>query len=345
MIVFSADELRDTATAIFRAAGADPEPTDILVTHLIDANLAGHDSHGILRIPSYIRLIKSGKIQPNARPSIIRETPVSALVDGGWTFGQVSARYGTEVAIEKAKAQGVAVVGVVRCNHIGRLGTYSTLAANHGVAAMVTVGGLGKSVAPFGGKRGALGTNPFSFGFPAARHADLMIDFATSAIAGGKVMVARAKHEPVPPGCLLDRDGNPTTDPNHYFAGGMLLPFGGHKGSALSVLSVLLSRVLVGADDYADAAGASATFILAIDAGLFRDRSKVEAETDRVIDQIKDVPPADGFAEVLVPGEPEVRSAERRRKEGIPVAEDTWAEIVDAARSVGLTLERHVSAS
>jgi LDH2 family malate/lactate/ureidoglycolate dehydrogenase len=337
MIVFSAAELRETATAIFRAAGANPETTEIVVTHLIDANLAGHDSHGVLRIPSYVKLIKRGKIQANARPSIVRETPVSALVDGNWTFGQVSARYGTEVAIEKARSQGVAVVGVVRCNHIGRVGTYPTLAAQHGVVAVVTVGGLGKSVAPFGGKQGVFGTNPISVGFPAHEHPDLMVDFATSAIAGGKVMVARAKHEPVPPGCLLDQDGNPTTDPNAYFAGGMLLPFGGHKGSALSIVSVLLSLVLVGANDYSDAAGASATFILAIDAGLFRDRSKVEAETDQVFDRIKSVPPASGVGEVMVPGEPEVRAAERRLKEGIPVAEDTWADIVAAAQSVGLT--------
>lgn len=338
MILISAAELRETATAIFRAAGADPRPTEILVTHLIDANLAGHDSHGVLRIPSYVKLIQSGKIQPNAEPSILRETPVSALVDGAGTFGQVSARFGTEVAIAKAKAGGVAVVGVVRCNHIGRLGTYATLAAREGVVAMVTIGNLGKSTAPFGGRKGAFGTNPYSFGFPAGDHPDLMVDFATSTIAGGKVMVARAKHEPVPPGCLLDKDGNPTTDPNMYFDGGVLLPFGGHKGSALSVLSILLSHVLVGAYDFSEAAGLTGTFILAIDAGIFRDRSKVASDADRVFDRIKDVPPAVGFAEVMLPGEPEVRTAERRQQEGIPVAEDTWAEIVAAGQSLGITI-------
>jgi LDH2 family malate/lactate/ureidoglycolate dehydrogenase len=338
MLVKSAAELHETATAIFRAAGAEPEPTAILVDHLIQANLAGHDSHGVLRIPAYIKQLKDGKIDPNARPEIIRETPVSALADGKWTFGQVAARYGTEVAIRKAKDAGVGVVGVVRCNHIGRLGTYSSLASKEGVFLMVTVGGLGKSVAPFGGKAGAFGTNPFSFGFPAGDRPDVMIDFATSAIAGGKVMVARAKHEPVPPGSLLDKDGNPTNDPNAYFAGGFLLPFGGHKGSALATLSALLSRALVGGGDYADARGLAASFILAIDAGIFRDCSKVEAETDQAIAKIKDVPPAAGFSEVLVPGEPEVRTAEKRAKEGIPVAEDTWAEIVEAAKSVGLNL-------
>lgn len=339
MILFTADELRETATSIFRAAGADPEPTEVLVSHLIDANLAGHDSHGVLRIPAYVQTMKKGRIQPNARPSIIRETSVSALVDGNWTFGQISARYGTEVAIAKAKALGVAVVGVVHCNHIGRVGTYPTLAARQGVVAMVTTGSLGKSVAPFGGRQAVFGTNPISFGFPAGDRGDLMVDFATSTIAGGKVMVARAKHEPVPSGCLLDKNGEPTTDPNAYFDGGMLLPFGGHKGSALSVLSVLLSNVLVGASESADVRGLSGTFILAIDAGVFQDRSKVEAEADRIFGTIKDVPPAAGFSEVMVPGEPEIRTAERRRKEGIPVAEDTWAEIIAAGQSVGLSIE------
>ena len=344
MIQFTADELRDTATRIFRGTGADAEPTEILVSHLIDANLAGHDSHGVIRIPAYIQAIQKGQIQPNARPTVMRETPVSALIDGNWTFGQVAARQGIDLAIAKAKAQGIALVGVVKCNHIGRVGTYSTLAAKEGVVAMVTVGGLGKSTAPFGGRAGAFGTNPFSFGFPVAERPDVMIDFATSAIAGGKVQVARAKHEPVPPGSLLDRDGQPTNDPNAYFAGGMLLPFGGHKGSALATLSVLLSHTLTGAADFTDAGqrGASGTFMLAIDAGLFRDRAAVEAEADQVCARIKDVPPAAGFSEVMVAGEPEVRTAERRRQEGIPVAEDTWAEIITAAASVGVTIERVV---
>jgi LDH2 family malate/lactate/ureidoglycolate dehydrogenase len=340
VIQLSADELRETATAIFRAAGADPEPTEILVNHLIDANLAGHDSHGVLRIPYYVQAIKNGRIQPNARPEVIRETPVAALVDGKWTFGQVSARHGIDVAIAKAKTNGVAVVGVVRCTHIGRLGTYPTLAARQGVVAMVTIGSLGKSTAPFGGRRGIFGTNPFSFGFPAGDHPDLMVDFATSAIAGGKVMVARAKHEPVPPGSLLDKDGNPTTDPNAYFDGGMLLAFGGHKGSALATLSVLLSNVLIPTSEHEGAAGMTGTFMLAIDAGLFRDRSAVESETDRVFELINEVPPAPGFNQVMVPGEPEIRTAERRLTEGIPVAEDTWAEIVAAAQSVGLTVSQ-----
>jgi LDH2 family malate/lactate/ureidoglycolate dehydrogenase len=340
MIVFRPEALHDTATRIFRAAGAAPEPTAVLVDHLIDANLAGHDSHGVQVIPWYVSDVRAGRLQPNARPEILRQTPVSALVDGRFTFGQVSTRFGTEVAIRKARESGVAVVGVVRCHHIGRLGTYPTLAAKQGVVMMVTTGDLGDATAPFGGRKPVFGTNPFSFGFPASDHPDLLVDFATSTIAIGKVTVARAKHEPVPPGCLLDKDGHPTTDPNAMFDGGMLLPFGGHKGSALATLSVLLSQVLLPSSDYPGLGGwlQSGTFLLAIDAGLFRDPFVVRGETDRVLARINAIPPALGFGEVLVPGEPEVRTAERRRQEGIPIPEETWAQIVAAAEGLGLAL-------
>jgi LDH2 family malate/lactate/ureidoglycolate dehydrogenase len=338
VITFPVESLRETATRIFRAAGADPEPTEILVGHLIGANLAGHDSHGVQHIPGYVRAMKKGDIQPNAQPEVTRETPVSALVDGKWTFGQVSAWRGTQVAIRKARETGVAVVGVLRCNHIGRLGTYASLASEQGVVLAVTIGSLLAATAPFGGRKPAFGTNPFAFGFPAAERPDVMIDFATSSIALGKVAVARARHQPLPPGCALDRDGHPTTDPVAVFDGGMLLPAGGHKGSALATLSALLSQALVPGDETGEGRPQTGTFILGIDAGIFRDRAQVEAEADRVHDRIAAVPPAAGFAEVLVAGEPEVRSAESRRREGIPLPEDTWAEIVSTARDLGLSL-------
>jgi LDH2 family malate/lactate/ureidoglycolate dehydrogenase len=338
MILVTADDLRATGMAIFRAAGADPEPTSILVNHLIDANLAGHDSHGVQHIPGYVAMIEKGLIQPNARPTIERETAVSALVDGHWTFGQVSLRFAIDRAVAKVMESGVAVVGVVRCTHIGRLGTYSTIAAREGVFAMITTGCLQDATVPYGGRKGVFGTNPFSYGFPAGDRPDIMIDFATSVIAGGKVDVALAKHEQLPPGCLLDKDGNPTTDPEAIYQGGMLLPFGGHKGSALATLSLLLSHILVPGSEDAETFPLSGTLIVAIDAGLFRDRAVVERETDGVIEKIKSVPPASGFDEVQVPGEPEVRAAQRRSREGIPVPDDTWAAITATAQRLGVSV-------
>ena len=340
MPVVTTDQLRGLGMRIFTAAGTPEDLATTLVDHLVNANLTGHDSHGVIRIPSYVQAIQRGNITPSARPAILRETASTALVDGNWAFGQISARFGTEVAIRKAKQAGLALVGVVRCNHIGRVGEYVTIAAAQDVVAMVTVASPGgTSVAPYGGKAGALGTNPLAIGFPADRYPDLMVDFATSAIAGGKVMVARAKREPVPQGCLLDRDGNPTTDPEEYFNGGMLLPFGGHKGYALSLVVALFSSVLTGAESYANGGNQSGTFILTIDAGVFRPVEDLKQSADRVFERIKAVPPRDGFDEVLIPGEIEAANRERRAREGIPVPEATWNAIKEAAASVGVTIE------
>jgi uncharacterized oxidoreductase len=162
MIAFDPTELRQVAEQIIRAAGVESRPMEILVDHLIDANLAGHDSHGVQLIPRYVQEIREGKIHPNAWPSVLRESPVSALVDAQWSFGQVSARFGTELAIAKGREQGVAVVGVIHGNHIGRLGTYPTLAARQGIVLMVTTGDLAPGVVPFGGSKPVFDTNPIS---------------------------------------------------------------------------------------------------------------------------------------------------------------------------------------
>jgi LDH2 family malate/lactate/ureidoglycolate dehydrogenase len=193
-------------------------------------------------------------------------------------------------------------------------------------------------VAPYGGKSGALATNPFSIGFPAGEHTDFMLDFATSMIAAGKVMVARAKHEQLPIGVLLDQQGNPTTDPNALLEGGALVPFGAHKGSGLSILSALLNQVLVNVPAYADENGQSAAFFLAIDSAIFRPRTDVARDADAVFQKVKSVPPAAGHTAVLIPGEPEVMSYARRLREGIPVAEDTWNAIRETAAKLGLDL-------
>ena len=231
-----ADRLLAISRRIFEAAGTPADLAEIVSDHLINANLAGHDSHGVIRIPSYVQTIKRGQLDPAARPRTVEDRGPTIRVDGNWAFGQVAARYAIDLAIARAKELGVALVGIVHANHIGRVGEYPTIAAERGVAAFVTVGGPGRSVAPFGGRQGGLGTNPISFGFPAASHPPFLVDFATSAIAGGKVMVARARHEPLPEGILMGPDGLPSTDPNDFFRGGVMHAFGAHKGAALSLM-------------------------------------------------------------------------------------------------------------
>ena len=338
MLTFKPEQLHDAATKIFLAAGASEENARIVVDHLIDANLCGHDSHGIIRIPSYVQNIKRDQLAPSAQPKVVRETAAMTLIDANRTFGQVSALFATDAVIAKAQEQGVAIAGTIRGNHIGRVGYYPTRAAERGVALLVAYGTLGSSGAPFGGRKGALGTNPVSFGFPSGGDTPFLLDFATTAIAAGKVSVARDKHEPLPPNSAIDKDGNPTTDP-HAVSQGALLPFGGHKGYALSLMAVMLSRVLIRAgEDQATEGGqgAAKVFFCAIDTGVFGEGA--DSAAAGIFEKMRDTPPADGFESVLIPGEPEARTAAKRRAAGIPVAEDTWTAIGKTAAELGVSL-------
>lgn len=340
MLTFDAKELADYAQRIFIAAGADAEHARIVVDHLIESNLVGHDSHGVMLIAAYVRQMKDGTIQPNHHPRIAVDRGVAVTVDGCWTFGHVASRFATDLAIARGRQNGLCLIGVVRCNHIGRLGDYAARAAHEGIVLFVTYGFPGGLVTAHGGRQGVLGTNPIAIGFPAGEESDFLLDVATSSVAGGKIQVARAKGERIPEGLLLDRNGEPTTDPDDFYNGGVLLPFGGHKGYGLGIVSLLLSQILVGSADYEDNGRKASAFFLAIDSSVFRPRSVVESEADQVFQRITSTPPATGFDAVRIPGQPELLNRERRLREGIPVPEAIWQEIQEAAESVGVTLPR-----
>ena len=347
----SAAELRQVTETIFTAAGAPADLAAEMGEALVGANLAGHDSHGVIRIPAYLRQIASGQLDPGARPEVIKETATTALVDGKWTFGHVAAKYGTSVAIKKAKESGSAVVSIVRCNHIGRLGQWASQAAAEDVIAMVTVGGGGgganavrNSAAPFGGAEGAFSTNPISIGMPGGETPDMLIDFATTVVAEGKLQVARAKAAPVPEGCILDKEGRPTTNAEDFYNGGVLLPFGGHKGYALAMFVEMLGGAFTPGDEINGDGRRGGAVIWAVDAFAFRSSESYADNADFVLDRVKKVKPAPGVDEVLIPGEPEARSAAAREKEGIPVADTTWQQIVEGGKSVGVDVEALVPA-
>lgn len=346
--MLSAAALRATATRIFQAVGAPDDIAARVAQSLVDANLAGHDSHGVIRIPSYVRAVRSGEVLPKASPELLQETEVSALVDGGWAFGQITAERATQVAIDKARQRGIAVVAAVRCNHIGRLGEWAEMGAAQGMVVFIAAGGLAgrrAQVAPFGGRRGVLGTNPLAFGFPGGsdEYPSVLADFATSAVAAGKISVARAKNVPLPPGSIQDAEGRPSTRAEDYVNGGTLLPFGGHKGYALGVVVELLGRVMTGSDDFAeegrggDVYGRSGTLVVALDPGLFRDRADYARDVETTLRGIKAIPPAPGFEEVLLPGEPERRARVAREQQGVAVEEPTIEAIREVARSLGVS--------
>jgi len=340
MLTITAQRLHAATESIFEAAGTPADLATQMADILVESNLVGHDSHGVIRIPAYVEQIKKGGIVPDARPAVVEETPGSALVDGKYAFGHIAAAFGTEVAVRKAKESKAAVVSIVRCNHIGRLGEWASRAAAKDVIAIVVVGGSGGPgiAAPFGGGARALGTNPISIGMPGGEQPDMLVDFATTAVAEGKVQVARAKGAQLPPGCILDKEGNPSTNPEDLYAGGMLLPFGGHKGYGLAMVVELLGGALAPGEKHNSKGQRGGAVIIAVDAATFHPLAEYERAADYTLGRIKEIPPARGFSEVLVPGDPERRSKEERLTNGIPVAEATWNAIVAAGKSLGVTV-------
>jgi LDH2 family malate/lactate/ureidoglycolate dehydrogenase len=340
MLTMTPERLRDVTSQIFEGAGAPSDLAADMAQILVESNLVGHDSHGVIRIPAYIKQIKEGTLIPDARPEVISETPGSALVDGKYAFGHIAAAFGTDVAVRKAKESKAVVVSVVRCNHIGRLGEWGSRAAAQDVIAIVTVGGFGGPgiAAPYGGAARAFSTNPISVGMPGGDMPDMLVDFATTSIAEGKVQVARAKGVPLPPGCIIDKNGNPSTNPSDLYDGGMLLPFGGHKGYGLAMVVEMLGAALAPGREYNGAGRAGAAVIIAVDAATFHPLSEYAKGADETLSRVKAVPPAKGFDAVLLPGEPEQRSKADRLANGIPIAEATWDAIVEAGRAVGVSV-------
>ena len=347
MPIKSADELRDVVQRIIVAAGTPQDSADVVANHLVGSHLAGHDSHGIQHLPRYIRNLRAGRLVPDARPEVASETSSTALVYGNWGWGHVTADFATSVGIEKAQRHGIALVSAVKMHHIGRLGHYVEQAAEQGIAALLVSGGQGEerpTAAPYGGSKGVLAPNPIAIGFPVLDGPPVVVDFAATQVAGGKVALAKAKGVDLPSGWLIDKDGSPSVNPNDWYDGGVLLPFGKHKGFGIMVAIEILGRILSGADAYSDSSHGGVYFhhcgvtLIAIDSGVFSPVSQFAARTAELAERIRAVPPAPGFDEVIAPGDFEHRARESRLDWGIQIPESTWREIIETGESLGLDL-------
>ena len=343
MPVKTAIELHGLVEAILVAAGADGGNARRVAEALVLSDLSGVVTHGVMHLPGYVEAIQAGEIIPTARPEVVKETPASALVKGNWTFGFVSCMFAVELAIEKARKHGVAVVSIVQANHIGRLGEYAEMAASKGMVCLMWAGGYGVEqpvAVPYGGSKPLLSSNPISIGVPAGDEPSMIVDFATTAVANSKVQVARRDGKQLPPGSIVDKAGNPTTDPADFYDGGVHLPFGGHKGYAIMLASEFLGRVFSGADAYleGDRGGIAmrhqgVTFIV-FRADLFRPMADFNSGADELGRDVRAIPPSPGFDRVMVPGDLEGRARAERRRNGIPIPDVVWKSLTGLAASL-----------
>jgi LDH2 family malate/lactate/ureidoglycolate dehydrogenase len=330
---FTAQSLVQLATNLLERAGASRAHAQIVADHLVAANLAGHDSHGVLRVLQYVASIDSGLIKPNGKTVVVDRFAAGAVLDGGGGFGQVAGREATLLAIEIAREAGVSAVTLHHCHHTGRIGTYTEMCAAEGLIGICVVnsGGGAQVVPPFGGLGRRLSTNPISIAAPTAAEHPLVLDMATTVAPEGKVRAAFQAGKPVPEGWLMDADGRVTTDAAQLYAErpGALVPIGGivgYKGFGLSLMIDILAGVLTGAGGCQPerAYPGDGLFIIALDTQRFQPLANFRQCVTELADYIRSSPTAPGFERVYVPGEPEIIRREQRLREGILVEQGTW---------------------
>lgn len=354
--LIEAQALTAWASRFLRAMGAEADAAGEVARHLVGANLAGHDSHGVIRIPQYKAQADMGMLHPAARPAIQRENGVCALVDGARGFGHVSTMYAMDWCIEQAAGSGIAAAAVRRANHIGRLGEYVERAAGRGLVGIASVGiaGTGAGLAaPFGGRDRFLGTNPWAIGVANPGGNPFVMDFATTNVAEGKVRVAKARGATLAPGLVLDAAGEVSVDPGALYEGGSLTPLGGtlagHKGYGLGLAAALVGALAMIADPDPTPAGTmsglppepgwvAGAFTIALDPEWFGGRAAYESLVGPVLEAARRSPAGPGVERVLVPGEPEAISRERRLRDGIPLPEATWADLEEASSTLGVVM-------
>jgi hydroxycarboxylate dehydrogenase B len=336
--------LQQAMRRVVRGFGSTEAEVAAVVDNLVEANLTGHDSHGIGMLPRYAEAFVEGGLKPNTHVKTVLDAGALLRLDGGAGFGQVIGAEAMALGIERARTHGTAVVALGNAHHLGRIGAWAEQAAAGGLVSMHFVNVVARAiVAPHGGRDARFGTNPFCVGIPIAGRAPVILDFATSMIAQGKTRVAHNQGKPVPEGCLLDDQGRPSTDPRWTVVPplGALLTFGGHKGYGLALVCELLGGALAaGMTQGDDPSGRrrvlNGMLSVLIDPGALADRAAFEAEAQTFLAWAQASPPRDGFPPVMVAGDPERATKAERSAHGVPVDRTTWQEILDAAVKLGV---------
>jgi hydroxycarboxylate dehydrogenase B len=355
MVVVKASELQEFVAEIFTRSGCSIEESRRIAKYLVVANLTGHDSHGVIRVPRYVQMQADGSVVADQTVEIVTETPVLAVIDGRYGFGQTVAPQAVRIGIDKARAVGLAATALRNAGHIGRVGDWAELAAEAGLVSIHFVNAAGSVlVAPFGGVDRRFSTAPFCVGIPRAGRAPIVLDFATSVVAEGKVLVASRGGKAVPPDALIGPDGRTSGDPHLLYGdydpggprdytkgAGAIRAFGEHKGSGLAFICELLGGVLSGTGATREGRRfANGMISFYIDPARLGSAEALLREVEEYAATVKSSRPATPGAEVLVPGEPEQRMRAERLARGVPLTEDTWAAIVQTARALGIEERR-----
>lgn len=319
-------EVLAVSVKILEKFGTPKNYADSVAESLVQAQEVGHASHGVIRLIEYTNSIEQKVIHPQAAPTIMQETDGTAVIDGHWGWGQIACKFAVEIGAAKAKKFGVCAIAINSCNHIGRLGEYmETLAAMDLISMMWC--NADPAVAAFGGKNRLLGTNPLAVGIP-SNDEPVVIDFATSSLAEGKLRVARANGSQIPLGALIDKDGKESINPDDFYDGGALLPFGGHKGYCMSLMIELLGGALSGNHpsmnaEYSHGYG---TVLIAIDPEKFFGTSFFKNDISEATRAIRLTTPANSERPVLVPGDVE-RNERQKNLANIQISKAIWSSV------------------
>lgn len=341
MPIVLASELQDLCVTLFVASGASKKHAETVSNSLVDSNLCGLDSHGIMRVPQYLTAIAAEEIRTNVEPLVTKQQGCVTKIDGQWCFGQVAAQLAVETCISGGEHNGVAITTIFRVAHIGRLGEWANQVANAGFICLIMTNGSrpGGLVAPYGSKQRGLGTNPIAIAIPRTSKPAIVLDMATSAVAEGKVRHANFSGKKIPDGWVMDKHGHPTNDPQDLYDGGALYPLGGHKGYGLSIMVEILAGILSGAmtpifPGYNQLE--NGVFMMALKPSLFQNEDVFNDSIDTFEERIKTLEPDSEIpnAEIMFPGEPEFRAKSKRETSGVKIDEGTWDAIRKEAQEL-----------
>jgi LDH2 family malate/lactate/ureidoglycolate dehydrogenase/quinol monooxygenase YgiN len=340
----AAVDLLALATDVFVRAGTSHDEASIVANALVEADLRGMQSHGVLRIPIYVEKIRAGGFRAGQRGTIVRETPGTALLDGEDGLGQVISLHAMDIAIDKARKTGIGAVGVLNSNHFGEAAHYVIHAAEQGMIGLIATNGS-PNMPAFGGTTKMTGPLPFTAAVPVGSGPPFVIDAALGVTNRGKLIYMAERGERIPIGWGVDRDARPTDDPARVLDGGWILPIGGHKGFGITLFLEILSGVLTGAlvgseirDLYSAPRNQSqglGHFCIAIDPVAFMPLAAFKARMDAMIQMIRASKLAPGSERMIIPGEPELDARRQRSVDGIPLATGVLDQLNALAHELG----------